>query len=109
MIIPFQRSRPTIVAGKSEKWDHKTNAAKLDKAIDGVGTDEKAIIDVLCRCNSQQRTDLKKAFKMQTQEDLLLVIREELSGEFLELILVMLRDPLAFDVDLLNILLKVCV
>ena len=33
-------------------------------------------------------------------------ISQELSGDFLELALVMLREPLAFDVDLLNISLK---
>ena len=35
-------------------------------------------------------------------------MREELSGNFLELSLAMLREPLAFHIDLINVLLKVC-
>ena len=75
--------------------------------MDGVGTDEAAIIDILCNCNWSQRGELKKLFKSTTKEDLLLVMREELSGNFLELALALLREPLAFHIDLVNVLLKV--
>ena len=34
-------------------------------------------------------------------------MREELSGNFLELALALLREPLAFHIDLVNVLLKV--
>ena len=89
------------------KWSAKSAALKLDKAMDGVGTDESAIIDILCSCNWSQRGHLKKLFKSTTKEDLLLVMREELSGNFLELALALLREPLAFHIDLVNVLLKV--
>ena len=71
-------------------------------------TDEETIIDILCNCNQSQRSQLKQSFKSITKEDLLLVMREELSGNFLELSLAMLREPLAFHIDLINVLLKVC-
>lgn len=100
-----QEEKPTIEAAK--KWNSKSAADALDKAMDGVGTDERTIIDVLTSCNSKQRSELKKTFKSRTKEDLLLVVRQELSGNFLELVLVLLRDPLAFDIDLINIFLKV--
>lgn len=70
--------------------------------MDGLGTDEKSIINVLCSCNSSQRNALKKAFKSKLNEDLLQVVRQELSGKFLQLSLIMLRDPLAFSIDLIN-------
>ena len=70
-------------------------------------TDEETIIDILCNCNQSQRSQLKQSFKSITKEDLLLVMREELSGNFLELSLAMLREPLAFHIDLINVLLKV--
>ncbi len=101
----LQEMHGTITA--NPKWNAKSAAATLDKAMDGMGTDEKAIINVLCSCNSGQRTELKKSFKAKTKEDLLAVVREELSGDFLEMTLVMLRDPLAFDIDLINTFLKV--
>ena len=75
--------------------------------MDGIGTDEATIIDILCSCNWSQRGQLKKSFKSTTKEDLLLVMREELSGNFLELALALLREPLAFHIDLVNVLLKV--
>ena len=71
-------------------------------------TDEETIIDVLCNCNQSQRSQLKQSFKSITKEDLLLVMREELSGNFLELSLAMLREPLAFQIDLINVLIMVC-
>ena len=75
--------------------------------MDGIGTDEATIIDILCSCNWSQRGQIKKLFKSTTKEDLLLVMREELSGNFLELALALLREPLAFHIDLVNVLLKV--
>jgi predicted transglutaminase-like protease len=80
---------------------------KLDKAMDGMGTDEKTIIEILCSHSSIQRMEIKKLFRSLLQEDLLLVVREELSGEFLELTLVMLRERLAFDLDVISVFLKV--
>ena len=92
---------------RNPKWKASKNVDNLDKALDGQKLDEEAIVKVLCNCNSTQRSELKKLFKMQTKEDLLLVIRETLSGDFLELTLVMLREPLAFDIDLINVFLQV--
>ena len=80
----------------------------MDKALEGSSSnDEFKIIDVLCSCDVNQRSGLKKTFKLQTKEDLMLVMREELSGNFLELVLVLLREPLAFDIDFFNEYLKV--
>ena len=102
-----QIPRATILP--SQKWNAKASVAKIDRAMDGAGTDEQAIIDVLWSCNSQQRTELKKLFKSETKEDLMVVIKEELSGDFLSLCLALLRDPLAFDLDTINVLLKVSI
>ena len=75
--------------------------------MDGIGTDEQSIIDIICSCNSEQRSDLKKSFKKVTKDDLMLVMREELADNFLELAICLMREPLAFDIDLINIFLKV--
>ena len=77
--------------------------------MDGIGTDEQAIIDIICSCNSEQRSDLKKSFKKLTKDDLMLVMREELSDNFLELAICLMREPLAFDIDLINVFLKVSI
>ena len=78
----------------------------MDQALDD-RVEETTIVEILCSCNTQQRTELKKVFKSQTKENLLQVLREELGeGNFLELTLVMLREPLAFDIDMINVFMK---
>ena len=63
ILYHFQDPRPTIVPAK--KWDRVCGkyVEKLDKAMDGIGTDEQAIIEVICGCNSKQRSELKSEFK----------------------------------------------
>lgn len=103
---PVKYKEPHGTIRPNPNWFSKSTAIKLDKAMDGIGTDEETIIDILCNCNQSQRSQLKQSFKSITKEDLLLVMREELSGNFLELSLAMLREPLAFHIDLINVLLK---
>ena len=96
--------RPTIRPKKN--WKVQKDAQALDQALDD-RVEEKTIVEILCSCNTQQRTELKKVFKSQTKENLLQVLREELGeGNFLELTLVMLREPLAFDIDMINVFMK---
>ena len=82
----------------------------MDQALDDkdkLKNAEKTIVEILTTCNTAQRTELKKVFKKQTKENLLQVLREELTnGNFLDLTLVMLREPLAFDIDMINVFIK---
>ena len=99
--------RPTIVAKKN--WKVTRDAQVLDQALDdkGILKAEKTIVEILCSCNAAQRMELKKVFKSQTKENLLQVLREELTnGDFLDLTLVMLREPLAFDIDMINVFIE---
>ena len=99
--------RPTIVAKKN--WKVTRDAQVLDQALDdkGILKAEKTIVEILCSCNAAQRMELKKVFKSQTKENLLQVLREELTnGNFLDLTLVMLREPLAFDIDMINVFIE---
>ena len=104
----FQSPCPTIVAKKN--WKVTRDAEVLDQALDDkdkLKNAEKTIVEILTTCNTAQRTELKKVFKKQTKENLLQVLREELTnGNFLDLTLVMLREPLAFDIDMINVFIK---
>jgi hypothetical protein len=44
-------------------FDARADADALHKAMKGLGTDEKALINVLCHRSSSQRTAIYQAFK----------------------------------------------
>jgi annexin A7/11 len=80
---------PTVVAVQS---DPSTDAAALRKAMKGFGTDEDAIINVLCRRTNAQRQAIAKCFKTSYGKDLIDDIKSESSGNF-EKLLVALLTP----------------
>lgn len=52
---------PTVTAGAS--FDARADADVLHKAMKGMGTDEKALISILCHRTSSQRTAINQAYK----------------------------------------------
>jgi len=68
----------------------------------GIGTDEKAIIDVVSRCNNEQRQKTKHLFKTMYGKDLIHELKGELSGRFEQLILSLLLTPAEFDAECLR-------
>ncbi|KAJ3298416.1 hypothetical protein HK104_010746 [Borealophlyctis nickersoniae] len=69
------------------------DAEKLRKAMKGIGTDEKALIDVLCRRTPLQGPQITQAYKNHYGRDLAKDIKSETSGNF-ERLLVLLTMPL---------------
>ena len=49
----YFQGTPTVLP--AQDFDAKADVAKLRKAMKGFGTDEDALIDVICRRNNQQR------------------------------------------------------
>lgn len=69
------------------------DAGVLRKAMKGFGTDEDAIIEVLCRRTNAQRMEIAKAFKTAYGKDLIEDIRSECRNNFLS-VLIALLTPL---------------
>ncbi|KAB7498054.1 Annexin A7 [Armadillidium nasatum] len=80
--------RPTVRPAVS--FDASTDASLLKKAMKGLGTDEKIIIQVLGRRTSAQRTQILQAFKTLYNKDLIEELKKELSGQFEEAILALM-------------------
>ncbi|XP_031435497.1 annexin A11a isoform X2 [Clupea harengus] len=69
----------------------------LRKAMKGFGTDEQAIIDLLGSRSNRQRVPLLVTFKTAYGKDLIKDLKSELSGNFENLVLTMMRTPAQLD------------
>ncbi|XP_068094095.1 annexin A13 isoform X1 [Hyperolius riggenbachi] len=78
-------------------FDAERDCKKIHKACKGLGTDEKAIIEVLANRSSEQRQELKTKFKSMYGKDLESVMKSELSGNFEKTVLALLDRPCEFD------------
>ncbi|XP_075070140.1 annexin A13 [Mixophyes fleayi] len=78
-------------------FDAEQDAKKLQKACKGMGTNEKAIIEILANRSSDQRQAIKQKYKTMFGKDLDAVLKSELSGDFRKTALALLFRPCEFD------------
>ena len=73
------------------------DAAALRKAMKGLGTDEKAIIQIVANRTNAQRQAMIQSFKRQFNRDLIKDLKSELSGKFEDTIIALFDDPITYD------------
>jgi len=75
----------------------------LRNAMAGMGTDERALIDVICTKNKQEMIKVKKAYQAMYNRDLIKDIQSETSGDFRRILVSLVsaeRDEKPVDEDL---------
>jgi len=79
---------PTIIP--HHPFDPEHDAKVLHKAMKGFGTNEGAIIDILCERSCQQRVEIANTFKAAYGKELRSELKSELGGNFERLILALI-------------------
>ncbi|KAF0922815.1 hypothetical protein E2562_002065 [Oryza meyeriana var. granulata] len=82
------------------------DAENIRKAVQGWGTDEKALIEILGHRTAAQRAEIAVAYEGLYDETLLDRLHSELSGDFRSTMMLWTMDPAARDAKLANKALK---
>jgi hypothetical protein len=78
-------------------FNPEEDAKVLRKAMKGIGTDEKAIIDVLSRRSNEQRQQIKNLFKTMYGKDLLNELKSELTSHLEDIVIALMLTPPEYD------------
>ena len=69
----------------------------LHRAMHGAGTDEAAIINLVCSRNAQQRAEIRRTYKACYGKDLIKRLKEDTSGNFKDVVEGMFMTPAEYD------------
>lgn len=94
------QGNPTVVPAPN--FDPALDANALRKAMKGFGTDEDALINIICRRSNEQRQMIQRAYKTSFGKDLIEDIRSETSGNFENLLVALLTPIVDFYVKELH-------
>lgn len=93
-------NRPTVT--EFEGFEKDDDVQVLRKAMKGLGTDEQAILDILCYRTNDQRQEIAKHYKASYGRDLIKDLKSELKGDFEDIILGIMTPLPLFDAQCLK-------
>uniref|UniRef100_A0A8C6VZ71 Annexin n=1 Tax=Nothobranchius furzeri TaxID=105023 RepID=A0A8C6VZ71_NOTFU len=73
------------------------DVAALRKAIEGIGTTEQTLIDILTQRSSAQRQQIATAYEKTTKRTLISDLKGDTHGDFEEVLVALVTPPAAFD------------
>ena len=91
------QSNQTYVAPAGNNQGVEQDCELLHKAMDGVGTDNNAIINLICSRNAAQRAEIRKNYTFCYGKDLIKRIKEELNGHFKDTVVGLFMTPPEYD------------
>ncbi|XP_064640662.1 annexin-B12-like isoform X2 [Lineus longissimus] len=95
---PKKLTQGTVTPAKGySNADVEADAKILRKAMKGLGTDEKAIIDVLAHRTSAERQKIGQMFKTLYGKDLVKDLKSELGGHFEDVVVALMMPPDEYD------------
>lgn len=80
-------------------FNPEEDAKVLRKAMKGIGTDEKAIIDVLSHRSNDQRQKIKNMFKTMFGKDLMSELKSELTSHLEQVVVALMMTPVEYDAE----------
>jgi len=79
--------------------EENKDAEEMRKAMKGLGTDDKALIEITSKRTHKQRMKIRNAYKILFGRDLMDDLKSETSGDYRKTILALFTDPIEYDVD----------
>ena len=92
---PKIEETPTVVDQGS--FNASSDSERLRKAMKGLGTDEKTLIEILGARTNKQRQELKTVFQQMHGRDMVKDFQSETSGNFKEILEALMMTPVEFD------------
>ena len=82
------------------------DAEALRKAMQGLGTDDKTLIEIAGKRSHKQRMKIRQAYKILFGRDLMDDLSSDLSGNYKKTMLALFTEPIEYDVDSLYYAMK---